>query len=136
MRRAAKTAASYLTDRSTPRKIARSRPAIARRDKKPSSGAREHASGPRVREQLSFYSEGPLLQPKQKSPAAINRNRMVTRTEAGYKPLPSVWYEEDAELLDQMLGFYPRERPKRILDATVNGGSSGEDAGILLLAWT
>ncbi len=47
---------------------------------------------------------------------------MGTRTEAGYKPLASVWYGEDAELLDQMLGFYPRKRPKRILDTTVNGG--------------
>jgi hypothetical protein len=40
----------------------------------------------------------------------------------GYDPLPSVWFGEDAELIDRMLNFYPRKRPKRILDATVNGG--------------
>ncbi|MBI3697864.1 MAG: hypothetical protein HY238_23910 [Acidobacteria bacterium] len=39
-----------------------------------------------------------------------------------YKPLPSVWDEGDAELLERLLNFYPRKRPKRILDATVNGG--------------
>jgi SAM-dependent methyltransferase len=40
--------------------------------------------------------------------------------EAAYQPLPSVWYGTDAELLDKMLTFYPRKRPKCILDATVN----------------
>ena len=46
----------------------------------------------------------------------------VKSGQAGYKPLGSVWEGEDAELLEQMLAFYPRKRPKRILDATVNGG--------------
>jgi hypothetical protein len=40
-----------------------------------------------------------------------------------YEPLASVWQgEEDAELLERLLRFYPRRRPRRILDATVNGG--------------
>ena len=39
-----------------------------------------------------------------------------------YSPLGSVWDCEDAELLEEMLSRYPRKRPKRILDATVNGG--------------
>ena len=39
-----------------------------------------------------------------------------------YNPLPSVWFGEDSELLDKMLHFYPRRKPKDILDATVNGG--------------
>src|SRR5437867_2023849 len=39
-----------------------------------------------------------------------------------YKPLPSVWDGEDAELLERLLSFYPRKRPRQILDATVNGG--------------
>jgi hypothetical protein len=40
-----------------------------------------------------------------------------------YEPLGSVWYgEEDAELVEQLLGFYPRAEPRLILDATVNGG--------------
>jgi SAM-dependent methyltransferase len=40
----------------------------------------------------------------------------------GYDPLPSVWNGEDSILLEKMLGFYPRNRPRKILDATVNGG--------------
>ena len=39
-----------------------------------------------------------------------------------YAPLPSVWEGDDAELLERLLTFYPRKKPKRILDATVNGG--------------
>lgn len=40
----------------------------------------------------------------------------------GYDPLPSVWKGEDAELIERFLEFYPRRSPKRILDATINGG--------------
>lgn len=39
-----------------------------------------------------------------------------------YEPLPSVWERDDAELLERLLEFYPRKRPRKILDATVNGG--------------
>ena len=39
----------------------------------------------------------------------------------GYNPLASIWEGDDAEILEKMLCFYPRKRPKRILDATVNG---------------
>jgi SAM-dependent methyltransferase len=39
-----------------------------------------------------------------------------------YTPLASIWHGEDAELLEQMLDFYPRRRPRKILDTTVNGG--------------
>ncbi len=39
-----------------------------------------------------------------------------------YDPLPSVWFGDDAELLEKMLDFYPRKQPQRILDATVNQG--------------
>jgi hypothetical protein len=39
-----------------------------------------------------------------------------------YAPIPSVWDGDDSELLERMLDFYPRSEPKRILDATVNGG--------------
>jgi hypothetical protein len=41
---------------------------------------------------------------------------------AGYSPLGSVWDGEDSELLENMLAFYLRKRPKLILDATINGG--------------
>ncbi len=44
------------------------------------------------------------------------------KKDAGYNPLPSVWLGEDSELIDKMLNFYPRKKPKDILDATVNGG--------------
>jgi hypothetical protein len=45
------------------------------------------------------------------------------RTPTRYEPLSSVWYgEDDAELLERMLCFYPRKQPRDILDATVNGG--------------
>jgi hypothetical protein len=48
---------------------------------------------------------------------------LLVKRGRGYEPLPSVWYgEEDAELVEQLLRFYPRRRPRRILDATVNGG--------------
>jgi hypothetical protein len=33
-----------------------------------------------------------------------------------------VWDGDDAELLERMLALYPRKNPRRILDATVNGG--------------
>ena len=39
-----------------------------------------------------------------------------------YVPLPSIWDGDDAELLERLLSFYPRRRPKGILDATMNGG--------------
>jgi SAM-dependent methyltransferase len=39
-----------------------------------------------------------------------------------YQPLPSIWDGTDAELLERFLDFYPRKRPKRILDATINSG--------------
>ena len=45
-----------------------------------------------------------------------------THTRTNYQPPASVWYGEDAELLEIMLEFYPRKRPRRILDATVNLG--------------
>lgn len=39
-----------------------------------------------------------------------------------YDPLPSIWLGDDAELLERMLSFYPKKRPKNILDATANEG--------------
>jgi hypothetical protein len=37
-----------------------------------------------------------------------------------YQPIASVWHGSDADLLEKMLAFYPRRRPRKILDATVN----------------
>jgi len=39
-----------------------------------------------------------------------------------YKPLPSVWSEDDAVLLENMLTFYPRRRPRKVLDSCFGGG--------------
>jgi hypothetical protein len=39
-----------------------------------------------------------------------------------YRALPSVWERSDAELLERMLRFYPRQEPRLILDATANVG--------------
>jgi SAM-dependent methyltransferase len=43
-------------------------------------------------------------------------------TLCSYQPIASVWDGTDADLLEVMLNFYPRNRPKKILDATVNTG--------------
>jgi len=45
-----------------------------------------------------------------------------------YAPLASVWYGEDAELLERLLCFYPRKNPRKILDATINGGRFWRDS--------
>jgi len=56
-------------------------------------------------------------------PLAVGANQKAAADHPSeYAPLPSVWYGEDAELLERLLEFYPRKRPRRILDATVNGG--------------
>jgi SAM-dependent methyltransferase len=49
---------------------------------------------------------------------------IVTRPQKApkYVPLPSVWDGDDPELIEKLLLFYPRRNPRRILDATVNGG--------------
>jgi DNA modification methylase len=44
------------------------------------------------------------------------------RKEESYQPLSSVWFGEDNELLRLMLEFYPRKKPRLILDATINKG--------------
>ena len=49
-------------------------------------------------------------------------------TASKYEPLASVWFGEDAELLERMLRFYPRKPPHKILDATVNGGRFWRDS--------
>jgi len=57
-----------------------------------------------------------LLSPTKKTPPASEEKV------SEYAPLASVWYGEDAELLEQLLCFYPRKTPRKILDATINGG--------------
>ena len=58
-----------------------------------------------------------------KAPLSMATIVNPTKTEPfRYDPLPSVWQREDAELIERFLKFYPRRSPKRILDATINGG--------------
>ncbi len=52
-----------------------------------------------------------------RTPERIRKPRPST-----YHPLASVWDGEDAALLERMLDFYPKRKPRRILDTTVNGG--------------
>src|SRR6478736_2115538 len=59
---------------------------------------------------------------RQRSPLPFEELANSKPGNAGYHPLPSVWYGDDAELLEQMLQFYPRKPPEDILDATVNTG--------------
>jgi SAM-dependent methyltransferase len=64
----------------------------------------------------------------------------ATQCGRAYRPIPSVWDGDDCELLDLMLGFYPRRRPQRILDATVNAGrfwdgSSWDPVGLDINPW-
>jgi len=52
----------------------------------------------------------------------IEKSPTRTVTASRYVPLPSIWEGDDSELLERMLTFYPRKEPRKILDATVNGG--------------
>jgi SAM-dependent methyltransferase len=58
----------------------------------------------------------------ERTPARHARPKKPRRLKPTYAPLPSVWHGEDAPLLERMLDFYPRATPRRILDATINGG--------------
>lgn len=51
-----------------------------------------------------------------------NCAQSLSQPQGEYAPLGSVWEGSDAELLERLLDFYPRTCPRRILDATVNGG--------------
>lgn len=67
-----------------------------------------------VQQDVSVGNTGKM---KQRAHCAI-----VDDEPASYRPLNSVWYgEEDAELIEQLLAFYPHGEPQIILDATVNG---------------
>ncbi len=60
------------------------------------------------------------LFPDQDNMKATSTLRVGKKSSPQYSPPASVWYGEDAELLEIMLNFYPRKKPKSILDATVN----------------
>lgn len=55
-------------------------------------------------------------------PATRRRETLFAEKTSDYAPLASVWFGEDQELLERLLSFYPRKKPRRILDATLNGG--------------
>ena len=64
----------------------------------------------------------------QAPPRPATKKRAEPEKVSDYTPLASVWYGEDAELLERMLDFYPRKTPRKILDATVNGGRFWRDS--------
>src|SRR5205807_4624610 len=59
-----------------------------------------------------------LSVPATRKPGA-SKEKIRANTEK-YEPIASIWYGEDAALLERMLDFYPRTQPRRILDTTVN----------------
>lgn len=59
---------------------------------------------------------------KRPAPSKAKPTAFLAANKGQYQPLPSVWYGDDSELLENLLTFYPRTKPKDILDATVNGG--------------
>src|SRR5262249_17706172 len=54
--------------------------------------------------------------------ASVTPQAAGKRPAPEYQPLASIWEGSDADLLEQMLDFYPHKKPRRILDATVNAG--------------
>jgi hypothetical protein len=96
------------------------------------SGAQSFADS----ESLTYHSGVASSVPKKQLARSVEIEPDLS---PAYKPLPSVWHGEDNELLEQLLLFYPRSPPKRILDATVNGarfwkGSTREIIGIDIAA--
>ena len=72
------------------------------------------AQGTKVAEDLPMSTPAKRRQAFRVQPALVPSR---------YEPLDSVWYgEEDADLIEQLLLFYPRREPRLILDATINGG--------------
>jgi SAM-dependent methyltransferase len=64
-----------------------------------------------------------MVSARQPRPPAKHRPEGPEREKTStYRPLASVWHGGDAELLEEMLKFYPRKKPRKILDATVNRG--------------
>jgi hypothetical protein len=81
---------------------------------------------PAARGDVLLHEQLPLYQKNQSTKTDRARPGEKKSSRGGapraYEPLTSTWEGDDAELLEQMLNFYPREKPERILDATVNGG--------------
>ncbi len=75
-----------------------------------------------IQDQLGLYSGKPGRENASAPSGEGNRKSTRTMESLRYQPLASTWEGEDAELLERMLGFYPRKEPRRILDATINGG--------------
>ncbi len=92
-----------------------------RRQAKPSglNKAEEHNRCPFHAIHGNYEREGDSYGRRMKGRAAAECLDM----EPEYETFGSVWFgEEDAELLERLLLFYPRKPPRRILDATINGG--------------
>ena len=75
-----------------------------------------------VHEQLRLYHQNQRIENTAAQARKGSKNSAGSPQSSSYEPLASTWEREDAELLERMLDFYPREKPGRILDATINGG--------------
>lgn len=78
--------------------------------------------GSMLQDQLGLYVENPGGENSSVQAKKSGRKSAAMLESLRYQPLASIWGGEDAELLERMLRFYPRKDPKRILDATINGG--------------
>lgn len=90
---------------------------------RPSGGPRYDDLRGRVRQPLAARStiEHDAVVAETASPA-VDFSPEGECKPGAYRPLDSVWYgEEDAELIEQLLKFYPHREPRLILDATANG---------------
>lgn len=103
----------------------------------------EEISDDELIDRLLPYKHGPLfeLSPQGRDlglalPLQVNQHVVVGETKpaasvmlatelqgrCSYRPLDSVWHgEEDSDLIEELLIFYPHREPRIILDATVNG---------------
>ncbi len=78
---------------------------------------------PKVKEEIRLKGLAPdqeTIPFRKAAPRPYPRQRDQKHSQ--YVTLGSVWQGEDWELLEKILSFYPRKCPRRILDATVNGG--------------
>lgn len=72
---------------------------------------------------LFLASDDTVLNTTKSPDGVVSQSETGQRARSStYDPLPSVWFGEDSALIDEMLNFYPRRKPRDILDATVNGG--------------
>jgi hypothetical protein len=88
-------------------------------------------ASPSLAASLRFHQDASVGQQEARR---LNPVASEPRDDGQYRPLDSVWYgEEDAELIEQLLRFYPHREPRLILDTTVNGRRFWRDSARLVI---